>query len=90
LGSNGSGDPIVIELSSRAIAYLNHDDGMRRVFINSSVATFAESLLLFQEAQIDGAFASLPARLASLDAAAAGPDTMWAREISLENEQHEG
>lgn len=45
IGTNGSGDYICIDTGRRfEIVYLNHDDGMRRLFINSSVSLFAESL----------------------------------------------
>ena len=48
IGFNESGDPICIEASTGAVWYLNHDDGFRAVFVNSSVGQLAEFLLLFR------------------------------------------
>lgn len=48
IGLNGSGDPICLEASTGEVWYLNHDDGFRAVFINSSVEQLTEFLLLFR------------------------------------------
>jgi hypothetical protein len=48
IGFNGSGDPICLEASTGAVWYLNHDDGFRAVFVNSSVGQLTEFLLLFR------------------------------------------
>jgi hypothetical protein len=49
IGCNGFGDPVCIdENSGGAVVYLNHDDNMKRQFINSSVECLAFSLLAFR------------------------------------------
>jgi hypothetical protein len=48
IGTNGSGDPVAIDLAANgAIVYLNHDKRYERVFINSSVRQLATSLVAF-------------------------------------------
>jgi len=48
IGSNGYGDAICLDMDARgAVVYLNHDNGLSRVLINSSVRTLAASLLGF-------------------------------------------
>jgi hypothetical protein len=47
IGSNGSGDPVVVA-SSGAILYLNHDRNFTPIYINRDVATLAESLLRYR------------------------------------------
>jgi len=50
IGANGFGDPICLdEETGGAVVYLNHDDEMKRGFINSSVEQLALSLLAFRE-----------------------------------------
>src|SRR5438445_70063 len=50
IGANGFGDPICLdEESAGAVVYLNHDDEMKRGFINSTVECLACSLLAFRE-----------------------------------------
>jgi SUKH-4 immunity protein len=50
IGANGFGDPICLdEEADGAVVYLNHDDGMRRCFMNSNVQCLASSLLAFRE-----------------------------------------
>jgi SUKH-4 immunity protein len=82
LGSNGSGDPLGIELRSRAIVYLNHDDGMRRILINSSLSQFAESLCAYQEARRAGTLKEFLRGLEAMDSPAAIPGAMWHTEIA--------
>ncbi len=50
IGSNGSGDPVCIdEAENGQVVYLNHDFNFKRVFINSSIPTLAESLLMYRK-----------------------------------------
>jgi len=86
LGHNGSGDPLGIELSSHAIVLLKHDDGMRRVFINSSIPRFAESLCLFQELRAAKRLGELLAQLQVFDSDVAAAGSMWPAEVSAETE----
>jgi hypothetical protein len=88
-GGNGSGDPLGIELSTRAVVYFNHDNEMRRIFINSTVSQFAEALCMYQEAQAHGTFKSLLERLSVVDSACADPGSMWPMEIAFALEEHE-
>ena len=87
LGANGSGDALGIDVKSREVVYLNHDDHMRRVFVNSSVSQFAHTLCLYQEALIAGITHSVLSQIASIDPFAAAPDAMWYEEIAAELEQ---
>jgi hypothetical protein len=77
LGSNGSGDPLGIELPSGAVVYLNHDDGMGRVFVNSSLSQFAESLVLYQELRHSRELHALLERIAAIDPPAISDGSMW-------------
>lgn len=82
LGHNGSGDPLGIETSSRAVVYMNHDAQMQRVFVNSSVAQFAESLLLYQRLLKARKVEELLEQLRMIDPAAAVEGTMWHAEAN--------
>ncbi|MEK7951059.1 SUKH-4 family immunity protein [Luteolibacter soli] len=83
LGSNGSGDFVCIDESDGSVIYLNHDSNMKRVFINSSVLQFAESLCLMAEAiQSDFAF-DFGLALARIDPAALNLDAMWPVEYEM-------
>ena len=77
LGANGSGDPLGVELSSQAIVFLNHDANMERVFVNSSMQQFAESLLCYQLLLRQGKAHELLERLQSIDPPATRAGTMW-------------
>ena len=49
IGSNGYGDPVCIDLNNNnEIVYLNHDNDSERVFINSSVETLSECLIIYR------------------------------------------
>lgn len=49
IGGNGNGDPVVLDLEENgAVAFLNHDNDMCRVFINSSVTQLVECLVAFK------------------------------------------
>ena len=77
LGGNSSGDPLGIELPSHAVVYLNHDNGMNRVLINSSLAKFAESLAWYQELRHSRELHTLLERIAVFDPPAISAGTMW-------------
>lgn len=50
IGSNGSGDSVCLdEAIDGAVVYLNHDDGFRAVFMNTSIAQFGESLISYRQ-----------------------------------------
>jgi SUKH-4 immunity protein len=84
LGGNGCGDFVGIELASRAVVYLMHDDDLRRVFINSSISQFAEALCVCQEMGRARTLDHLLERLELFDPPAAAPGTMWYAEIKGE------
>jgi hypothetical protein len=86
LGSNGSGDFVCIDDSDGSIVYLNHDSDMKRVFINSSLSLFAESLCLMAEALQSGCTIDFTGALASIDPAAVGEGSMWPVEFEMMKE----
>lgn len=50
IGSNGSGDPICIDLKNEnEIVYLNHDNGFERIHMNSSIHQFTECVIRYRE-----------------------------------------
>ncbi len=49
IGSDGCGSNLCIELGSSNVVLLDHDFGMKKIFVNSSLAKFLECLCLFQE-----------------------------------------
>jgi SUKH-4 immunity protein len=49
IGSNGSGDPICIDLkSNNEVVYLNHDNYFKRVFMNSSVSQLLKAIIRYE------------------------------------------
>jgi hypothetical protein len=49
IGSNGSGDPICIDLNNEnEIVYLNHDNDFERVYMNSSVHQLTECVIRYR------------------------------------------
>lgn len=81
LGHNGSGDVLAIGCRNREIVYFNHDFDNARVFINSTLAQFAECLCVYQAHLRDDRMNSCLAQIARVDGAAALPGTMWAEDI---------
>jgi hypothetical protein len=49
IGFNGSGDPIVINLDTQELIYLNHDNYFEEVLINSDLKKFAMSVLRIKD-----------------------------------------
>lgn len=98
LGTNGSGDPIVLAPDSSVI-YLNHDADLAPVYMNKDVQTLAESLLRYwhlitETLRLHGPDAYLEGRvpphlrtefvayLQAADPQAFAEDSMWAGEIA--------
>ena len=50
IGADGSGSNICIDMSNGEVVLLDHDSGMKRVFLNSSLHSFLECLCIYQEA----------------------------------------
>src|SRR5687767_1957358 len=49
IGSNGSGDPICIDLkTNNEVVYLNHDNYFERVFMNSSISHLLQSIIKYE------------------------------------------
>ena len=84
IGHNGSGDPIVIDTKSGEVLYFNHDNYMKKVFINSSLKQFAESLCVQQENRTSNTLNKCLAEISYIDAPAAEKETMWYSEIQME------
>lgn len=55
IGTNGSGDPVCIDVAHKnEIVYLNHDQGFERIFINASILHFAQCLVKYQDFLLSG------------------------------------
>lgn len=81
IGINGCGDCLSIDMDrSGEVVYLNHDDQMRRVFINSSVSLFAESLCLFSSHLHRNDPSGFVAAIARLDPPAVEDEAFWRTE----------
>ena len=85
-GSNGSGDFVCIDERNGSIVYLNHDANMKRVFINSSVLQFAESLCLMAEALQSEFTIDFTGELSRIDPAALDAAAMWPSEYEMVKE----
>jgi hypothetical protein len=86
IGSNGSGDPVVI-CPDDVIVYLNHDDDFAEVYVNRNVAVLAEASLRYPGYE---AAASEQARfiefLERSDPRALQAGSFWSYEIIAWNE----
>ncbi|MBT2788254.1 MULTISPECIES: SUKH-4 family immunity protein [unclassified Halomonas] len=82
IGSDGSGSNIGIELSSGNVILLDHDFGMKSVFINSSLFLFAECLCLFQEHLTREAMAGCVEALCQIDRYVNDQDGWWYNEVA--------
>ena len=76
LGS-GSGDPIVIEVLTGRVLMLLHDEGMRAVYANETIAQFAETLCLMVEHWDMKQPQAFLEALRAIDPPAAEKSTMW-------------
>jgi len=77
LGQNGSGDLLGIDASTKEVIYFNHDARNERVFINSTLDLFTESLCLYQEHLRAGAMHLCLGKIEAIDPAAAKVGSMW-------------
>jgi len=85
-GANGSGDILAIDLKTKEVVYFNHDSDNERVFINSSLNKFAESLCIFQQCLTNSAINTCALLISKIDPSAVRVDTMWHCEIQSEIE----
>lgn len=81
LGQNGSGDLLGVDASTKEVIYFNHDAQNARVFINSTLDLFTESLCLYQEHLRGGAMHLCLGKIEAIDPAAAKPGSMWHAEV---------
>jgi hypothetical protein len=82
IGQNGSGDIVAIDTKSREVIYINHDAKDVRVFINSSLQQFAESLCIYQEHLTRQDLQECLAAIRRVDAAAVAAGAMWHDELA--------
>ncbi|WP_321781745.1 SUKH-4 family immunity protein [Burkholderia pyrrocinia] len=80
LGQNGPGDVLGIDAATNEVLYFNHDASNLRVFINSTLALFLESLCIYQEHLHGGTMPSCLGAIAKIDPPAARPPSMWCAE----------
>jgi len=85
-GANGSGDILAIDLKSNEIVYFNHDNNNERVFINSSLNQFTESLCVFQQSLTNSSVNQCAELISKIDSSAIVANTMWYAEIQSELE----
>lgn len=86
IGHNGSGDFISIDEADGSICYHNHDNRMRKVFINSSLSQFAEALCLMAEAIEADYSTDFMGSLSRIDLAAVKEGTFWPLEYEMMKE----
>jgi hypothetical protein len=82
IGHNGSGDIVAIDTKSREIIYINHDADDVRVFINSSLQQFAESLCIYREHLTRQELQECLGAIRRVDAAAVAAGAMWHDELA--------
>jgi len=75
IGSDGAGNPICLELDTKVVVLLDHEDWFRtRTFVNSSVRQLAECLLAYMGAHSPMRFRSAVRRI---DPPAASEGAFW-------------
>jgi|GEM_PF-4591476 len=82
IGSTPFGDPVCLDTKTREVVYFNHDRGMERVLVNSSLMKLAECLAVFMEHSnlpLDGVelHKRRLAALIEVDPALASQDSVW-------------
>jgi hypothetical protein len=69
-------------MDSRHVIYFNHDRYNGRVFINSSLPQFAESLCIYQEHLTKEAMADCLDAIATIDSRAVDLGSMWPSRVA--------
>lgn len=83
IGSNNYGDPICIDVADAgSVVFYNHDDRMKRVFINSSLPLFAESLCAFSQLMRTKDADTFFDQLRSIDPTAMALGSFWPMEAA--------
>ncbi|UJB70629.1 SUKH-4 family immunity protein [Acaryochloris sp. 'Moss Beach'] len=81
IGSNNYGDAICLDVADGGtVVSYNHDNMMKRVFMNSSLPLFAETLCAFSTLMRTKDEASFTTRLRLIDPVALSPDSFWTTE----------
>jgi len=81
IGSNNYGDAICLDMADNgAVVYYNHDNMMKRVFMNSSLPLFAECLCAFSRLMRTKDRESFAQHVNSIDPVALASDAFWATE----------
>jgi SUKH-4 immunity protein len=82
IGHNGSGDMICIDQAADgAVVYYNHDNHMERVFVNSSLSQFAESLCAYSAYRQSKDKQDFFLAMLKIDPDAIVPRAFWACEL---------
>ena len=82
IGADGSGNTVCIDLSNREVVLLDHDWGMKRVFINSSLDKFAECLCIYQEALSNKNLDACLNKMINEDSRLSAEGEWWVNEIN--------
>lgn len=81
IGSNNYGDAICVDVADGGtIVYYNHDNMMERVFINSTLPLFAESLCAFSNLMRTKDHVVFTQHLNAIDPGALDTDAFWTTE----------
>ncbi|PHR88855.1 MAG: hypothetical protein COA78_36175 [Blastopirellula sp.] len=81
IGSNGSGDIIAVQKDNDNIVYFNHDDFHKKIFINSNIRKFFDSLYLFQESKINKVESLSINDFIKIDSNCNSKNSMWPNEV---------
>ena len=83
IGFNGSGDMICVDEEDRgAVVYLNHDNNMEVVLMNSDVEKLAECLCVFAESKRRKDWVACRDSISRIDPRAIKDQTFWWRAIN--------
>lgn len=77
LGHDGSGNPIVIDKTSKEIIYLDHDNNMNKVLINSTLPLFAQSLCIYQKNWVNKSMLNCLNEIEAIDPSIKNTKAMW-------------
>ncbi len=72
------------EEDAGTIVYLNHDNNMKVIYMNSGIGTLAQSLCAFGEFMRDRDAEACRAAIGEMDRGAVKPGNFWAHEIQRE------
>jgi hypothetical protein len=83
LGSNGSGDAICVDDSGNGkVVYLNHDNNMEIVLMNTSVTKLAGCLCIFNEFMTNKDRDACQQAMREADPLAMGDHDFWPNEVA--------